>query len=229
MNVTTPVDDPEGSLPEMASLVHDLRNPLSTIRGGAEIHIGSRPSELQLRRIARNLYFASLHMNELFEEFLSQYREAAHGVEICDLARLAAGAVDRIAPLAESQAVEIVRYIPENLAIALDRRRIERVLVNLLVNALDAMPNGGMILISAVVDRRSALIKVCDTGPGVAPEIRDRLSRPFVTSGKANGVGLGLALSRQAILDHGGQMWAETDWDGACFAFRLPLSLQNAG
>ena len=145
----------------------------------------------------------------------------------CDLAGLVAGAVDRIAPLAESQTVEIVQYIPENLAIPLDRRRIQRVLVNLLVNALDAMPGGGMILISAVVERRSALIKVCDTGPGVAPEIRDRLFQPFATTGKANRLGLGLALSRRAILDHGGQMWAETDRDGACFAFRLPRFLQT--
>lgn len=60
MNLRTPVNDPDGSLSEMAYLVHDLRNPLSTIRGGAEILIGSRSSEPQLRRIARNLYLASL-------------------------------------------------------------------------------------------------------------------------------------------------------------------------
>lgn len=106
----------------------------------------------------------------------------------------------------------------------LDRRRIHRVLVNLLVNALEVMPHGGSIHISAISDQNSVLIRVRDSGPGIAPEIKDRLFQPFATAGKAHGVGLGLAFSRQAVLDHGGDMWAESSPQGACFAVRLPLA-----
>jgi signal transduction histidine kinase len=118
--------------------------------------------------------------------------------------------------------VHIVQDVPEGLAILLDRGRIQRVLVNLLVNALDVMPDGGTIRISALVERHSVLIRVRDTGPGIASEIRDRIFQPFATAGKAGGLGLGLALSRQAVLDHGGRMWLESGSAGACFAFCLP-------
>jgi signal transduction histidine kinase len=76
----------------------------------------------------------------------------------------------------------------------------------------DFLPNEG-----------SQAVHVEDTGPGIAPEIRARLFEPFVSAGKRNGLGLGLALSRQTVLDHGGDMWVEsTPGRGARFSFRLP-------
>jgi signal transduction histidine kinase len=117
--------------------------------------------------------------------------------------------------------------VPERVAITLDRNRMERVLVNLLVNSLQAMPRGGSIHLSAVADCRSVVIRIRDSGPGIHPEIRHRLFQPFATAGKADGIGLGLAFSRQAVLDHGGEMWAEPNSEGACFAVRLPLTLES--
>lgn len=222
MNVSTTVDEPTGSIPEITSIVHDLRNPLSAIHGSAEMLITSRLSELQVHRIARNMYGASVRMKELLDEVLTRYSGAETGVESSNLRELINGAVDRITLVAESQSVQIVQRVPENLAVVLDRQRIRRVLVNLFVNALDVMPGGGTLRISATPERYSVLIKVRDTGPGIAPEIRDRIFQPFATAGKANGLGLGLALSRRAVVDHGGQMWAESGSQGACFAFRLP-------
>src|SRR5262249_5354812 len=145
-----------------------------------------------------------------------------------DLGELVTSAVDKIALVAKAQSVEIVQNVPDDLVIPLDRQRIQRVLVNLLVNALDVMPGGGTIRISALVEHHSVLIKVRATGPGLAPEIRDRIFQPFVTAGKAGGLGLGLALSRQAVIDHGGRMWVESGSHGACFAFCLPSSRRQA-
>jgi len=223
MNEGTTVEEREGSLLAIASIVHDLRNPLSAIHGSAEILIGSRLSESQIHRIARNVYGASVRMKELLDEFLSRYRGSDQELEFCNLRELVTSAADRMSLLAEAQSVQIVLRVPGNLVVALDRPRIQRVLVNLLVNALDVMPNGGTIRISAVSLGHSVLIKVRDTGPGIAPEIRDRLFEPFVTAGKPGGLGLGLALSRQTVIDHGGHMWAESCRDGACFAVRLPV------
>jgi signal transduction histidine kinase len=105
------------------------------------------------------------------------------------------------------QSVQLVQSIPENLVIILDSQRILRVLVNLFVNALDVITGRGTIRIAAIPERRSVLMKVRDTGPGIAPELRDRLFQPFATARKVGGLGLGLYFSRQAIFDHGGQMW----------------------
>ena len=215
--------EPAGRLSPVASIAHDLRNPLATIHCGAEMLFRSILSQAQVHCIARNMYCASVRMRELLEEFLDQNRSADRELELCNLRELVARAVDKIAVTAELQAVHIVRAVPEGLSLVLDRRRIHRVLVNLLVNALEAMPHGGTIHISAVSDGRSVTLRVRDSGPGIAPEIKDRLFQPFATAGKANGIGLGLALSRQAVLDGGGDMWEESPPKGACFAVRLPL------
>jgi signal transduction histidine kinase len=212
-----------GSIPAVAAfIVHDLRNPLAAIHGSAEMLVGSRLSRAQVHRIARNMYCASVRMRELLNEFLERSSGVEKEAEPSDLRELVATAVDKIAVSAEFQSVHIVQVVPEGLVIALDRHRMHRVLVNLLVNALEVMPNGGTIHISAVSNRHSVLIRVRDTGPGITPEIRGRLFQPFATAGKASGIGLGLAFSRQAVIDHGGEMWVESYTQGACFAFRLP-------
>ena len=221
MNART-LNEPARVLPEITSIVHDLRNPLSTIHCSAEVLISSRLSEPQIHRIVRNMYGASIRMKELLDEVLTRFRGTDRGVEPSDLRELVASAVDKIALVAEDQSVQIVQDVPENLVITLDRQRILRVFVNLLMNALDVMPDGGTIRISALLEHSSVLIKVRDTGPGIAPEIRDQIFQPFVTAGKASGLGLGLAFSRQAVIDHGGRMWVESGSAGACFAFCLP-------
>ena len=209
-------------MPAFASVVHDLRNPLSTIYGSAELLISADLSEQQIRRLARNMYGASVRVKELLDELLSRYRRTDGDMELSNLRELIVNAVDKIAMLAEAQSVRLVQNLPATLIIAVDRRRIERVFVNLFINALDVMPNGGTIRVSAVPVDDSVVIKVRDTGPGIAPEIRDRLFEPFATAGKTQGLGLGLALSRQAVMDHGGRMWADSSQQGACFAVRLP-------
>jgi signal transduction histidine kinase len=125
---------------------------------------------------------------------------------------------------AETQSVRVRIAVPEAIELPLERAKMERVFLNLIDNALGAMPGGGSIEISAQTSNGSVVISVQDTGPGIAPEIRPRLFQPFATAGKKNGVGLGLALSHQTVLDHGGQLWEDSSAaSGACFFVKLPL------
>ena len=218
--LTLALEQPD-SLSEVASLLHDLRSPLAAIHGAAEMLVLSTLSPPQAHRLACNMYGAAAHMRELVDEFLDRNR-GDRKAQPTDIRELVTSAVDKIAVRAELQSVRIVQVIADGVIIALDRHRIRRVLMNLFVNALDVMPNGGTIHISAVFDRRSVLIKVRDTGPGIAPEIRNRLFQPFATAGKMSGVGLGLFFSRQAVTDHGGEIWVQSSRRGACFAVRLP-------
>ena len=142
---------------------------------------------------------------------------------MCRLREVASAACDSLAPIAEAQGVAVVQEIPPEIELPLERSRMERAFVNLVGNALEAMPEGGEVRISARTVEDAVLVQVQDTGPGIAPEIRSQLFQPFVT-GKRNGLGLGLALSRQTVLEHGGDMWVESEpYHGARFFIRLPL------
>lgn len=208
-----------------SSIVHDLRNPLAAIYGGAEIMVDSEIAPPQLKRLAGNIYRASRRIQELLQDLVNVGRGKTEGAEMCRLSEVAAAARDSLAPAAEAQSVRVTIDVPNSIELPFERARVERVFVNLIDNAVEAMPEGGAVRISASMSADAVTIQVADTGPGISPEIRDHLFQPFVSSGKKNGLGLGLALSRQTILDHGGDMWVESEpGRGARFFFRLPVS-----
>jgi signal transduction histidine kinase len=208
-----------------SSIVHDLRNPLAAIYGGAEMLVDSELTPAQMKRLAGNIYRSSRRIQELLQDLLNISRGKVEQPEVCRLHEVVAAAADSVAPPAASQGVTIEIDIPEAIEAAMARDRMERVFLNLIDNALEVMPDGGVIRITASVERGSVLVSITDTGPGIAPEIRGRLFQPFVTAGKKNGLGLGLAMSRQTVLDHGGDLWAEAaPRQGACFKLRLPLA-----
>ena len=205
------------------SIVHDLRNPLAAIYGGAEILVDRDLAPAQVKRLAGNIYRASRRIQEMLQDLLNVSRGTRAAVEPCRLREVAAAACDAVAAAAEAQRVRILLDVPSEIELPLERGRMERTFVNLLGNALEAMPGGGEVRISARPENGAVRVEVEDTGPGVAPEIRASLFQPFVTLGKKGGLGLGLALSRQAMLDHGGDMWVESEpGRGARFCLRLP-------
>jgi signal transduction histidine kinase len=108
----------------------------------------------------------------------------------------------------------------------MERARMERVFANLFENAIEAMRSGGSISIQGEAEGDNIMVRVEDTGPGISADLQGRLFQPFVTAGKKSGLGLGLALSRQTLLDHGGDIWADETLNrrtgGALFWLRLP-------
>jgi signal transduction histidine kinase len=205
--------------------VHDLRNPLAAVYGGAEMLVDAELTPPQVKRLAANIYRASRRIQELLQDLLNVSRGNARGAEVCNLREVAAAGCESLLASAEAQRVEVQIRIPDEIELPLERNRMERVFSNLVGNALEMMPEGGRIQISAIAQNGFVVADVRDTGPGIAPEIRDSLFEPFVSAGKKNGLGLGLALARQTVLDHGGDMWAESEpGHGACFRLRLPVA-----
>jgi len=208
-----------------SSIVHDLRNPLAAIYGGAEMLVDAQLSPEQMKRLAGNIYRSSRRIQELLQDLLKVSKGKVERTEVCKLREIASAACESLHAAAETQKVKLENDVPENIELPLERDRMERVFVNLVDNALDVMPDGGTIRISAEEDSASVVVSVVDTGPGIAPEILHRLFEPFATARKKNGLGLGLALSRQTVLDHGGDMWADSrDGGGASFHVRLPVA-----
>jgi signal transduction histidine kinase len=205
-----------------ASIVHDLRNPLGTIFAGAEMLMELDPAPTQVKRLAANIYRAADRMRELLADLAGASCGNRSMSEACRIRDVITAASDVALPAAEKHGVQILNEVPFGIEITLERSRIERVFFNLISNALEAMPNGGKIRIRARKADNGVLIDVQDTGPGIPVEISDRLFEPFVTAGKDHGLGLGLALSRRTVRDHGGDMWLEPA-SGARFVIRLPL------
>jgi signal transduction histidine kinase len=213
-----------------SSIVHDLRNPLAAVYGGAEMLVDSELTPPQVKRLAANIYRASRRIQELLQDLLNVSRGSARGAETCKLREVAAAGCESLLAVAEAQHVDLQLQVPEDIELPLERNRMERVFANLVGNSLEAMPDGGRISISAVSQNGFVMAEVRDNGPGIAPEIRNSLFEPFASAGKRNGLGLGLALSRQTVLDHGGDMWEESaPGHGACFRLRLPLGQVGRG
>jgi signal transduction histidine kinase len=204
------------------SIVHDLRNPLAAIYAGSEMLVDSRLPEEQTRRLAKNIYRASRGIQDMLQQLLNVARGKSDAGEMCALREVVSAAWATVSPTAEARKVQLVDEVALDIECPMERARMERVFANLFENAIDAMRSGGRISIRSQADKDSIVVRVEDTGPGISPAVRTRLFQPFVTAGKKNGLGLGLALSRQTLLDHGGDMWVDGNGPGARFCLRLP-------
>ena len=182
-------------------------------------------STQQVQRLAGNIYRSSRRMQELLQELVDAGRGKTTSLEMCRLKEVVEAAFEVYAGTADAQSVAVEIEVPDEIELPLERARMERVFLNLIDNALGMMPSGGKLEIRAERSGESILVTVEDTGPGISPQVRSQLFQPFVTLGKKNGVGLGLAFSHQTVLDHGGELWADPEHHaGARFFVRLPLT-----
>jgi signal transduction histidine kinase len=202
------------------SIVHDLRNPLAAIYGGAEMLVDHELPPESVKRLAGNMYRSSRQIQEMLQDLVDVSRGKSPSLELCRLADVVEAACNSLA----HDKVAIHREIPGDIEIPLERARMERVFSNLVGNAVEAMPGGGEIHIRASRENNAVVVDVEDTGPGISDVIQGRLFEPFASAGKKNGLGLGLALSRQTVQAHGGEIWADSKaTPGARFRLRLPV------
>jgi signal transduction histidine kinase len=204
-------------------IVHDLRNPLATIYAAAEMLMNSGVAPTEVKRLAANVYRAACRMRELLAEVSCPTYGNKSTPEICDIREVIAAASEAACAAMCERSAQVLLDVPMGMDLSLERSRIERVFFNVITNALEAMSGGGEVRIKATKGGNWVLVEIEDTGPGIPHEIRDRIFEPFVTVGKANGLGLGLAVSRRAVLDQGGDMWIEAA-AGARFVIRFPLN-----
>lgn len=179
----------------------------------------------QRDRLAMTIYGASRRIQALLQDLLDVSRGMSKPLEACSLLEIVLAARDQLLQSAIAHSVEIRVEIASSIDVIASRERVERVFANLIENAIDAMTDGGTVSISARVELREAVVLVEDTGPGISEQAWQNLFRPFASYGKKNGLGLGLALSRQVLLDHGGDLWVEKQASsGARFTMRIPIA-----
>jgi signal transduction histidine kinase len=208
-----------------ASIIHDLTNPMTTIKGYASM-LGREnlaPSTRQrfLETITRSV--------DTFVEMTQEILHYARGGGPLQLVEVQVDEfVDDLCSFIEhdfrERRLEIRRELGYTGSVTIDETKIRRALYNIASNARDAMEAGGTLTITTSVSSGSVEFRLSDTGPGIPKEIRDVLFEPFATYGKATGTGLGLAIAQKAAQDHGGSITAESSQgQGATFILRLPL------
>jgi signal transduction histidine kinase len=142
--------------------------------------------------------------------------------------KLADDVLGTLAPQLSAGHISTKIDIPRSLGVVADYGMLRRAVLNLALNAIDAMPDGGELNISACAGRHGCEIEVCDTGPGLTDEARRRAFEPFYTT-KSNGTGLGLAIVYRIAEVHGGEILAgNCPEGGAVFTLRLPRPAQKA-
>jgi signal transduction histidine kinase len=198
------------------SLVHDLRNPLAAIYGGAELLVDGQLPPEKTRRVAMNIHRACERVQELLRDLMNASRGRGGELDFFRLLEIVEAATEAVD--SQTTGVQVSVAIDEAIEVFGERSRLERVFSNLLSNAVEAMPAGGRISLRSAPLEKGIGVFVEDSGPGISPEMQPELFRPFVT-GKRSGLGLGLALSRQTMMDFGGDLTAKAplNGSGACF------------
>ena len=219
----------------IASVSHDLRTPLTSLRllvDAIDDDLVTDPAMRRdyLRRISTNVHALSALIEDLFELSRLESGDIRWTMEHVMLDELVYETIDAMRPHADAGAVAVRAELAPQLAAAqANPEQIQRVLFNLIQNAIRHTPADGSVVVRAAAATEGAIeIEVADTGPGIAGDDRDHVFDPFFQGADRNarstdgGAGLGLAISRAIIEAHGGRIWLADTKRGTCVRFRLP-------
>lgn len=208
-----------------ASAVHEIRNPLTVIKGYLQLMTAQTTEQQeQIRLINQEIGYLESLVNDL----LDLAKPLHPRPEPFQLNDLIYGLTAMIAPRTQRQQVDVLLKLDHTLPeLHADARQLHQLLLNLIDNALDAMPDGGMLRIETASQRRlqrpQLLIRISDTGIGIDPEQQARLFEPFFST-KPHGTGLGLLVVRGIVSKHGGQIRVDSEpGKGTTVSVTLPL------
>lgn len=225
------------TLGEMAAvLAHEIRNPLGSIRGTAEIlkddYKPGDPKfefiEIQIRETER--------LNRVVEDFLHMARPQPSDMRPCPVHEELETIVTLVSNDARERQISLLLQPPAApVIIKADGEKLRQAFLNIIINALQATPPGGSVIISTAADRSAAdqggscEIRFRDSGPGIDAGTLERIFEPFYTT-KPGGTGLGLAITKKIIESHGGTLTVESDIGrGTTVTVRLPMNVETNG
>ena len=210
-----------------AGLAHELRNPLGTMKTSAEMLARKVSSENEVAREMAGFITAEVdRTNSLITRFLDFARPTRLKLERGDITVMLDNAIrrfEREQADAGTQVTVYRNYSPDVPPVRFDSELMERVFGNLLLNAAQASPPGGVVTVKTVSDKDNIEIAVIDRGSGIDPKNLENIFNPFYTT-KPEGIGFGLAIVSKIVHDHGGQITVEsTPGEGSVLRVLLPL------
>lgn len=209
-----------------AMLAHEIRNPLSGIKGYAQV-IEKHPRDERNGGFAQRIVSETLRLETLVSALLAYAKSDREPMLTLNLSTVVAHAAALLQPEAEQLKIKFICEYQENILIYGNWDRLTQVLLNVVKNAIQSMPDGGTVRITACKDSKHAIVNVSDSGHGISLEDMTRVFEPFFTT-KARGTGLGLALCRKIVEEHGGKITVQSIvGEGTSVSVAIPIRPNN--
>jgi signal transduction histidine kinase len=211
-----------------AELTHEIKNPLNSI--AIQIHLMQRFAEQargklkeDMQDTVRVLREEVERLNNLSREYLQITKAPPLEMRIGSIPELLNETIELVRPMLSLSKVVLKTEIQNNLQeILVDRDRMKQVFLNIINNAVDAMPGGGTLTITAAAGPSSVSVSFADTGSGIPPETSSKVFEPFFST-KQSGTGLGLTLAKNIVEAHGGAVCFKNRGTGAMFTVEIPI------
>lgn len=208
-----------------ATLVHEIKGPLAIADGYIQL-LQNQVRDDRSRDICQKVRSQLEHIDHLVQGLLYVARAQRPNRRPCRPEEIVRNAISLIHATALARGVEIrVSGLARTPEIHADPGQISQLILNLLLNALEALPLGGIIWVRLryLASLQAVVLTVADNGPGIPEDIKDRLFEPFVTT-KEGGTGLGLAICRNIVDQHGGRIRIHSGKKGTLVRVTLPMS-----
>ncbi len=211
-----------------AGLAHEIRNPLASISGAAAILARSQQLDQKNAKCLDIITSECERLNGLLTNFLNFARPRPPRLQTVQLEPVLDNVLELASHGVRGKTIRLEKKIKAALQpVECDPEQLEQVLLNLMINAIEASPEGGTVTLSAAAEESAIAIGVVDHGHGVAPAHIDRLFDPFFTT-KEHGTGLGLPVAHQIVRQMGGSLLAQTNsGNGMTFSVVLPSKAQS--
>lgn len=210
-----------------AGVAHEVNTPLTGISSYAQMLLQQVPESDAKHKLLEKIRIQTLRASAIVNNLLNFSRTSDTQFREVEINKCLDDTLQLLEPQMRNSRVEIVRNYGENLAAAYgNASKLQQVFMNLIINARDAMPNGGRLTIQTRMVDTSLVVDFRDTGGGIAPEHIARIYDPFFTTKDVGqGTGLGLALSYGIIQEHGGRIFVESRLnEGTHFTIKLPTA-----
>jgi len=207
-----------------AGMAHEIRNPLGSIKGAVEILKDDyRPDEAKYEFI-RILQKETDRLNQIVQEFLGFARPKQPEFQVADLNKSIESVLTLTAQEAKKAGVTVEKSLDPSIGKrSLDVGLLKQAFLNLILNAIQAMPQGGVLSVESGLREHALEVTIRDTGIGIPEENRKKLFSPFFTT-KKNGTGLGLAITYRIIQNHRGTIDVKSEQGkGTTFAVKIPI------
>jgi signal transduction histidine kinase len=210
-----------------ANLVHELKNPLITIGGFAGRLLKGLPDESREHHYADTIFKEVYRLEKMLSDVLAFSRKPTICYSACDLGDILQDCFTSCATTLEDQGIRLSANFEDGRWPLLgDAHQLKQVFLNLILNACEVMPDGGLISVhvESLRQKKPAVkIRITDTGGGIPPEMLSQIFNPFFTT-KRHGTGLGLAIVNRILLNHNGRIEAANAGSGAVFTVSLPMA-----